>query len=87
MNISFYIRFAYFFSKIYIDYYWVLSYLKEFYVEDDISDLILTGTNCEKALIWPLKIIFPQTKYRLYLCYIDKNILANCKLLFNIEEI
>ena len=62
---SFYIGFVFISSKIYTNYYWVLFYLQEFHVKGDILNLIFVETNCKKALIRVLEIIFPQTKHGL----------------------
>lgn len=51
LNTSFYIGFAFVFSKIYSDYPWVLSYLQEFYVKSDILNPIFARTDYEKGLI------------------------------------
>ena len=86
LNTSFYIGFAFVFSEIYIDYRWVLSCLREFYVESDISDPIFAGTDCKKALIRALKIVFLQTEHRLCIWHVNKNVLTNCKPSFDTEE-
>lgn len=58
LNASFYIGFAFVFSKIYADYPWVLFCLQQFYVKGDIPNPIFARTDCEKALVWVLEIIF-----------------------------
>ncbi len=87
LNTSFLIEFAFVFSEIYLDYYWVLSFLWQFYYENDILDPIFVEINCMKALIEVLGVIFSQIEYGLCFWYVDKNVLANCKLLFDIEEL
>ena len=86
LNTSFYIGFAFVSFETYTDYRWVLSCLREFYVEGDIPDPIFAGTNCEKALIRALEIVFPRTEHGLCIWHVDKNVLANCKPSFDTEE-
>lgn len=86
LNISFYNGFAFISSETHVDYHWILSYLLEFYIKDNIPDPIFAGTDYEKALIGTLDIVFPQTEYWLCFWHMDKNVLANCKPLFKTEE-
>lgn len=58
LNTSFFIRFACIYFEIYLDYYWVLSSFQQFYYESNILDLIIAKTDCEKALIRTLDIVF-----------------------------
>lgn len=50
-------------------------------------NLVFTRTDIEKTLIRVLEIIFLYTKYGLCFWHLDKIFFANCKLLFEIEEI
>lgn len=59
LNINFYIGFAFVSFKTYIDYYWILSYFQEFYIEGNILNPIFAKGHCEKTLIQALEIIFP----------------------------
>ncbi len=61
LNTSFFIGFAFVSSETYLDYHWVLSSLRRFYHESGIPDPIFAGTDCEKALIGALDVVFPQT--------------------------
>ena len=44
------------------------------------------GTDCEKALIRALQDIIPFTKQIVCLWHVDKNVLINCKPLFDIQK-
>ncbi len=86
LNTSFFIGFTFISSKIYLDYHWVLSYFYQFYHESNIPDLIIVGTNCEKALVRALDVLFLQLEHGLCFWHVDKNVLANCKSSFDIEK-
>lgn len=58
LNTSFFIEFAFGFFKKYLDYYWDLSSLQQFYHRSNIPDLIFIGIDYEKALIRTLDVLF-----------------------------
>lgn len=86
LNTSFYIGFAFLFLEIYHDYLRVLSSPQQFYQEGNILDLIFVDIDCEKALICILQDVMFFTKYTICLWHVNKNVLTNCKLSFDIEE-
>ena len=86
LNTSFYIGFAFLFLENYSDYLWVLSSLQQFYPKGNIPDPIFVDTNCKKALINALQDVMPCTKHAVYFWNVDKNVLTNCKLSFDIEK-
>lgn len=44
------------------------------------------GINCKKALISTLQDVMSSTKHVVCLWHIDKNMLSNCKLLFDTKK-
>lgn len=86
LNISFYIGFVFLSLEIYNDYLWVLLSLQQFYQKWNILNPIFVDIDCEKALICVLQDIIPSTKYVEYLWHVNKNVVTNCKPLFEIKK-
>lgn len=59
---------------------------RNFIKRENIPDPIFVSTNCEKTLICTLQDIIHSSKYTVSLWHINKNVLTNCKPLFNIKE-
>ncbi len=62
-----YFELAFVLSEIYMNYRSVLSFLQELFIEGDILNLIFAGTDCEKAFMRALEIVFFQIEYGLYI--------------------
>lgn len=65
-------------------YTWALGTLKVLINESCLPSVILT--NSEKTLIKSIGNVFPKTTHMLYIWRINKNIMANCKKLFNTNK-
>jgi hypothetical protein len=86
LNISFYVVFVFLFFETCITFRWMLNQLVELYQNINISNSIFIVTNCDDVLINVIELIFLTVSHALCLWYVDKNVLKNCRLVFEDVE-
>lgn len=86
LNTSFYIAFGFILHETADDYIWVLEQLKAVYRKLNLDDPEVNVTDRDSGLILASHRVFTTTRHILCIWHIDKNVLANCKGQFAIEE-
>jgi len=86
LNISFYIAFDFILHEIVDNYIWVLEQLKAVYRRLNLDDPEVNVIDRDSGLILVSHRVFSTTRHILCIWHIDKNVLANCKDQFAIEE-
>lgn len=79
LNTIYYIVFDFFIVETIDDYYWVLDSPRKLYEFFDILDPKVIITNANFCIICTILEEFPFASHFLYLWYINKNVMANCK--------
>lgn len=86
LSTPYYVVFAFLSSKTVDDYRWVLGAVKKLYKFLDIPDPKAIITNANYSIICAILAEFSFASYLLCFWYMNKNIMANCKKLFEDEE-
>ena len=73
-------------SETKFDYTWVLRQVKALYLQMELPDPTVIGTDMERSLMLALRAQFPRTNHLLCIWHINKNVVANCKRQFSKEE-
>ena len=87
MNTFFYVEFVFLFFEIIDDYVFVLNTLRKILRELSISDSHVILIDCEVECINAIESVFSNTKHALCLWHVNKNVLSNCKMCFEIDEV
>lgn len=86
LNILYYIVFAFLSSETVDDYCWVLGAVKKLYEFLDIPDPKVIITDANHSIICAILAEFPLASHLLYFWHMNKNVMANCRKLFEDEE-
>ncbi len=86
LNPNYYVIFAILSAETVDDYCWVLGAIKKLYEFLDILDPRVIVTGADSSIIRPILEKSPLASHLLCLWYINKNVMPNCKKLFEDEE-
>ena len=87
INFTFIINIVFLIKKIVNYYDWILNYLKTLYVSLKLADFHVIITNWDLILLEIIDVqYFVKTKHILYLWYVHRNVIKNCKIFFSIKK-
>ena len=86
LNTTFFLAFAFLRHEERSDYQWAMNCLLKLLQQEKIKDPKVMLTDRELALINAISDVFPDTQHLLCIWHINKNVLSNCKLLFETKE-
>ena len=87
LNTTYYIAFAFLSAETVDDYCWVLGAIKKLYEFLDIPDSKVIITDADLSIIHAISEEFPLASHLLCLWHINKNVITNCKKLFEDEKL
>ncbi len=86
LNTTYYVPFVFLSAETVDDYHWILGAVKKLYKLLDIPDPKVIVTDTDPSMIRAILGEFPLASHLLCLGHINKNVMANCKKLFEDEE-
>ena len=86
LGTTFYVGFAFVAKKQKEDFVWVLTALKNYFIQKEITIPEVFVTDRDMGLIRTISDVFPSSAHLLCIWHVNKNVLAHCKSAFSTSE-